>query len=44
VLPPVSVLKPLYGVEPELEQNLESFFLEDYPDFEIICSIPMLVW
>jgi ceramide glucosyltransferase len=37
-LPPVTVLKPLHGVEPLLERNLESFFLQDYPDFEIIFS------
>src|SRR5262249_33597509 len=37
-LPPVTVLKPLHGLEPQLEPNLESFFLQDYPDFEIIFS------
>jgi len=37
-LPAVTVLKPLHGVEPLLERNLESFFLQDYPDFEIIFS------
>ncbi|HEY2380547.1 MAG TPA: bacteriohopanetetrol glucosamine biosynthesis glycosyltransferase HpnI [Terriglobia bacterium] len=35
-LPPVTVLKPVHGLEPFLERNLESFFLQDYPDFEII--------
>src|SRR5262249_14521197 len=35
-LPPVTVLKPVYGNEPYLERNLESFFLQDYPEFEII--------
>ncbi len=35
-LPPVSVLKPLHGAEPCLEQNLETLFLQDYPAFEII--------
>lgn len=38
-LPPVSMLKPLKGLEDELEQNLESFFAQDYPaPFEIVIS------
>jgi ceramide glucosyltransferase len=35
-LPAVSLLKPLHGLEPFLEENLESFFQQDYPQFEII--------
>ena len=35
-LPAVTILKPLYGMERELERNLESFFQQDYPDFEIV--------
>lgn len=36
-LPPVSLLKPLKGLEDELELNLESFYLQDYPEeFEIV--------
>lgn len=35
-LPPITVLKPVHGQEPFLERNLESFFKQDYPDFEII--------
>ncbi len=35
-LPPVTLLKPLCGLEPNLEPNLESFFAQDYPQFEII--------
>jgi ceramide glucosyltransferase len=36
VLPAVTLLKPLCGLEPNLEANLESFFAQDYPEFEII--------
>jgi len=35
-LPPVTILKPIHGMEEELEQNLGSFFQQDYPNFEII--------
>jgi ceramide glucosyltransferase len=33
---PVSLLKPLDGNEPNLEGHLESFFDQDYPEFEIL--------
>jgi ceramide glucosyltransferase len=35
-LPPVSVLKPLHGVEPDLEENLKRFFALDYPEYELL--------
>ena len=34
--PPLSVLKPVHGLEPNLEENLESFFRQEYPKFELI--------
>jgi len=34
--PPVSLFKPVHGLEPRLEENLESFFRQDYPHFELI--------
>lgn len=35
-LPPVSILKPLHGAEPDLEDNLRRFFDLDYPEYEIL--------
>ena len=34
--PRATLLKPVCGLEPRLEENLESFFAQDYPAFEII--------
>lgn len=36
---PVSLLKPLSGMERDLEENLESFFLQDYPNYEILFAV-----
>ena len=36
LLPPVTIFKPVHGMEAQLEENLESFFRQDYPAFEII--------
>jgi len=35
-LPPVSVLKPVHGLEARLKENIESFFRQGYPDYEIL--------
>ena len=35
-LPPVTIFKPVHGMEERLQQNLASFFEQDYPDYEII--------
>src|SRR5579875_3174098 len=35
-LPPVSVLKPLHGTEDGMERNLETFFEQQYPEFELL--------
>lgn len=34
--PPLSLLKPLHGSEPNLAAHLATFFEQDYPDFEIL--------
>jgi len=34
--PPVSLLKPLHGAEPDLEAHIASFFEQDYPNYEIL--------
>jgi ceramide glucosyltransferase len=35
-LPPVSVLKPVHGLEANLKENIESFFRQNYPSYEIL--------
>jgi len=34
--PPLTLLKPLHGAEPHLEQHLATFFEQDYPQYEIL--------
>ena len=36
---PVSILKPLHGLEADLESNLRTFFEQDYPSFEILFAV-----
>ena len=35
-VPPITIIKPLYGLEPELAANLASFCNQDYPLFQVI--------
>lgn len=37
--PPLSVLKPLAGLDAGLESNLRTFFEQDYPAFEILFAV-----
>jgi ceramide glucosyltransferase len=36
---PISILKPLAGLDDGLEENLRTFFTQDYPDFEILFAM-----
>ncbi|WP_323990160.1 bacteriohopanetetrol glucosamine biosynthesis glycosyltransferase HpnI [Nguyenibacter sp. L1] len=38
-LPPVTILKPLHGDEPLLEEALESFCTQDYPHVQIVFGV-----
>lgn len=36
---PISILKPLAGLDLDLESNLRTFFEQDYPKFEILFAV-----
>jgi ceramide glucosyltransferase len=36
---PITVLKPLAGVDPSLAENLESFFVQDHAAYEIVFGV-----
>ena len=36
---PISILKPLSGLDADLESNLRTFFEQDYPAFEILFAV-----
>src|SRR5262245_44771919 len=37
--PPFSLFEPITGAIPGLEENLQSFFVQDYPEFEILLGV-----
>ncbi len=41
-LPPVSILKPVYGLEKHLCENLRSACVQDYPEYQVVLSVQRL--
>ncbi|MCC7347957.1 MAG: glycosyltransferase, partial [Variibacter sp.] len=37
-LPPVTAIMPMHGLEPELSENLDRLFGQDYPRFEVMLA------
>jgi ceramide glucosyltransferase len=37
--PPVTILKPIYGLEKNLRENLRSACVQDYPEYQVVFSV-----
>ena len=37
--PPVTVLKPVHGLEKNQRENLRSTCIQDYPEFQVVFSV-----
>jgi ceramide glucosyltransferase len=40
--PPVTILKPIHGLEKNLLENLRSTCIQDYPEFQVVLSVQKL--
>lgn len=38
-LPPVTLLKPVYGIEKDLQTNLRTACVQDYPEYQVVFSV-----
>jgi ceramide glucosyltransferase len=38
-LPSITILKPLFGPEPELEENLATFCAQEYPSYNVVFAV-----
>lgn len=38
-LPPLSILKPLKGADPEMYEALRSHCVQDYPEYDMLCGV-----
>ena len=38
-MPPISILKPLKGIDPEIYESFRSHCMQDYPEYEIIFGV-----